>query len=192
MGFSMDTPYISIPGGEPKGTFGAVIEMILRSRLKLHLDERTGGQDEDVNAYLAGLLVSYIDPAYFRFVSRLISRYEADVHQSVEACPEDPARAYWIYKANADDLMVSLGIFHRFLAEQEADLVRIRRYYTAASSCQKRIYRRPTAVSDIQAKLADATPRYLAILSQTRVDYLRFVRQIPPEGWEAFERQMND
>lgn len=191
MGFLPDTPYTPIPGAEPKGTFGSVVEMILRSRLKLHLDEKTGRDDEDVNAYLAGLLVSYIDPDYSRFISGLVSRYEVDVHQAVEACFENPVRVYWIYKANADDLLVSQGIFRRFLAEQGADLVRIRRYYTAASNCQKRIYRRSTAISDIQAKLADATQRYLAILSETRTDYLHFVRQVSPDEWREFERQLN-
>ncbi len=190
MAFRLDTTYALIPNPDPRGTFGTMVEMLLNSRLKLHLDEDPAENDEEVNAYLAGLLVSYIDPAYLHGVYPLLSRYDFDLHQSVVRCCEDRVRTYLIYKLNADNLLMSLGVFRRFLPEAESDLGRIRRYYIAASTCQKRIYRRPTAVSEIQDKLAQEAPRYLAILTETRLTYLGFVQQVAPDDWSDFEKRL--
>ena len=60
-------------------------------------------------------------------------------------------------------------------------MIRIKRYYTSASECQKRIYGRSTALAEIQVKLAEGTERYLTILSQARKDYLRFMEQVGAE-----------
>ena len=190
MVFRLDTPYVLIPGSDPKGTFGSIVEMILKSRLRLHLEECPYSNDEEVNAYLAGLLVSYIDPQYLQAIHPFLSRYDTDVHQSVVRCGEDRVLPYRIYKANADDLLMSLGIFRRFLSEAESEMVRVRRYYIAASSCQQRIYRHPTAVSEIQSRLAGETRRYLAILTETRLNYLSFARQVAPDDWAEFEARL--
>ena len=60
-------------------------------------------------------------------------------------------------------------------------MIRIKRYYSCASECQKRIYGKSTAVAEIQTKLAEGTERYLTILAQARKDYLRFIEQIGSE-----------
>lgn len=195
MALRLDTLYIPLSGeGSPRGTFGTMVEMILKSRLTLHLDEadppRSSGEEESVNAYLAGLLVSYIDPAYLHAVQPFLSPYDVDLHQAVLQCGEDRVLAYRIYKANADDLLLSLGIFRRFLSEADSTLIRVRRYYTAAAGTQKRIYRQPTALSRIQDQLAEETRRYLAILTQARLDYLSFARQVAPDEWAEFEQKL--
>ncbi len=177
----LNTPYYPIPGSQPEGTFGAILEMLLRARLDLQMDSNIQLYDEDVNAYLGGVLVSYIDPKYLLAISEVLSKYDVDVYQAVVRAGVDRVQTYRIYKINADDLLVSLGIFCRLWQEQKSEVIRIKRYYTCASECQKRIYGKSTAVAEIQAKLAEGTERYLAILSQARKDYLRFMEQIGSE-----------
>lgn len=187
MPFNLDTPYYQIPGSQPEATFGAIMEILLKTRLKLRLETNQELYDEDVNAYLAGLLVSYIDPHYLHAISEVLSRYDIDVFQAV-ARAEDRYQAYWIYKVNADDLLVSLGLFRKFHQTAQGELLRIKRYYSSASSYQRRIYGKLTAVGEIQIKLAEWTERYLTILTGARQDYLHFVEhRITPGGLTDFQ-----
>lgn len=185
MTLRLDTPYYVIPGSRPEGTFGAILEMLLKTRVKLHLDTEEETYDDDVNAYLGGLLVSYIDPHHLLAVSGVLSKYDMDVSQAVLDA-HDHVETYRIYKANADDLLVSLGIFRRFWKEEKGEVFRLKRYYDGASECQKRIYRKPTAVGVIQAKLSEETERYLTILSEARTDYLHFVEKLGAEQLSEF------
>lgn len=191
MAFPLNTLYVPLGQPEPEGTFGFMVELLLKSRLKLRLDaDRL--YDEDVNAYMAGLLVSYIDPAYLQWIRRVLGRCDVDIHQAVIQCGEDRVRNYWIYKVNADDLLMSLGVFRQgpdpAEAAEQGELIRIQRYYSAASQFQRRIYGRSTAVGDVQTKLADEIDRYLSILSNTRRDYLHFVQQISQEELNKFQQ----
>lgn len=190
MRFRPDTPYYPIPGSQPEATFGAVMEMLLKTRLKLHLETNQGIYDEDVNTYLAGVLVSYIDPKYLQAISDVLSQYDIDVYQAVERA-EDRYHAYWIYKVNADDLLVSIGIFQNLRKGTPAgELGRIKRYYTFASEYQRRIYGKPTTVGQIQVKLAEATQRYLAILEGARREYLHLIERIHPGELDAFQQSL--
>lgn len=193
MAFPLQTLYQRIGHSEPDGTFGFMVELLLKSRLKLHLDaDRLF--DEDVNVYMAGLLVSYIDPSYLQWMHRILGRCDIDIHQAILHCEEDRVRTYWIYKVNADDLLMSLGLFHPALVpdlpeEAQGEVIRLRRYYHAASQFQTRIYGRPTAVGAIHSKLADEPERYLSILSNTRRDYLQFVPQLSSEEMKELQRE---
>ncbi len=196
MTFRLDTPYYQIPGSQPEATFGAIMEMLLKTRLKLHLETNRQVYDEDVNTYLAALLVSYIDPRYLASIAELLNRYDLDLYQAVEKS-QDRAQAYRIYKVNADDLLVSLGMFRPLWQEERGKLDRMKRYYSSASHYQRRIYGKSTAVGEIQAKLAQGPERYLAILAGTSHDYFHFLECVHPqemlhlvERFKEFERQL--
>ena len=87
---------------------------------------------------------------------------------------------------NADDLLVSLGIFRGAWQQSQGEVIRMKRYYAAASEYQRRIYGKTTAVSEIQTKLSEGTERYQAILEGTRRDYLHFVEHVVPEELANF------
>jgi len=188
--FELSTPYYPIPGSRPEGTFGAIVEMLLKARLQLQLEQNVRQYEEDVNTYLGGVLVSYIDPEYLTAVSEFLSKYDLDVHQLVLRAGADRAQIYWIYKANADDLLLTLGIFRQLGRQPRPEMDRIRRYYQCASECQKRIYGKSTAVAEIQAKLAEDTGRYVSILAQARKEYLHFVQQVGADQLKEFSRQV--
>ncbi len=176
----MNTFYYQLPERRSEATFGAIVQMLLNTRLRLHLETHEQMYDEDVNTYLAGLLVSYIDPRYLSAISEVLSQHDIDVFQSADKAAVR-YHAYWIYKVNADDLLVSLGIFRGSWQQSQGEVIRMKRYYAAASEYQRRIYGKLTAVGEIQTKLSEGTERYLAILEGTRRDYLHFIERLPPE-----------
>jgi len=190
----LDTPYYPIPDPHPQGTFGAVMEILLKSRLKLGLDkeeETTHTCDDDVNAYLAGVLVSYIDPIYLAYVAEVVSQYDFDIVKAVEHA-QDRVAVYRIYKVNADDLLVHLGLFSRVWREEQGRVGRMRQYYTMASQYQRRIYGRMTAVGEVQTKLAIGPERYLDILTQARSDYLHLMDKMGSKEFAEFKRKMEE
>ena len=185
----LNTSCAVLPGSRPEAVFGAVLQMLLRARLDLRLDANGRLYEEDVNAYLGGVLVSYIDPRYLQEISEDLSRYDVDVYEAIDRAMPDRSRMYRIYKVNADDLLLSVGVFQP-VPEPRAELGRIKEYYACAAECQKRIYGRPTAVAEIQVKLAEGTQRYLSVLAQTRKDYLHFVHQISSEELGDFRKRI--
>jgi len=180
MAFGLNTRYYQLPGFQPEPVFGTIVEMLLKTRLRLHLEATEALSDEDVNAYLAGLLVSYVDPGYVNTVSRVVSPYDVDVFQLAEKT-QDHYRAYWIYKVNADDLLLSLGIFRKLWQEEKGEVIRMKRYYAHASEYHRRIYGKPTALGEIHTKLAAGSERYLTILSNTRREYFSLLDQMQSE-----------
>lgn len=182
MGFRLNTSCAVLPGRGLEGTFGWVLRMLLKARLDLGMSDPPSIDEEGVNAYLGGLLVSYIDPQQLAAIAMDVAPRDTDLHLAIDQAMPDKARMYRIYKVNADDLLISLGIFHRFAPERRAQLPRIKQYYGCACEIQKRIYGKWTALAQIQAKLSEGTQRYLALLSQTRKDYLHFVEQISDEN----------
>lgn len=189
MGISLATRCAALPGRRQEGLFGVMLEILLKARLDLHLDQGPSLYEEDVNAYLGGVLVSYVDPEYLGGITGLLSHHDIDVCQAVDRAMPDKVRVYRIYKVNADDLLLTFGIFRP--AREGVDLDRIRQYYACASDFQKRIYGKPTAVAEIQSKLSDCPQRYLAILAQARTGYLHFVEQVSAEHLEDFSRRID-
>ena len=185
----LDTSCAVLPSARPEAVFGAVLEILLRARLDLRLDTDGRLYEEDVNAYLGGVLVSYIDPRYLQGIYEDLSRHDVDLYEAIDRAMPDRSRMYRIYKVNADDLLISLGIFRPAL-EPRAGLERIKEYYACASECQKRIYGKPTAVAEIQTKLSEGTGRYLSVLAQARTDYLHFVRQVSGEELGDFRKRI--
>lgn len=190
MRIRLSTTCALVPGTQPEGVFGAILQLLLKARLDLRLDAEPHSYEEDVNAYLGGVLVSYIDPEALAEIHSLVARYDTDLHLAVDKAMPDKARVYRLYKINADDLLISRGIFRPAAGEVE-ELGRIKEYYACASECQKRIYGKPTAVAEIQAKLSEEAERYLAVLGRLRVGYLHFVRQISGEELADFNRRID-
>lgn len=186
--------YFNLRKQTAEAAYGALVEILLKSRMTLHLDTQHGPNDEDVNAYLAGVLVEYIDAAYRRAAATCLAARDTDVFWQASQS-DDVSHAYWVYKVNADDRLIDLGIFHPPgpppRAKSDAVLAQTKAYYGLASACHHRIYRRDTAVSEIFHKLSSGAERYVSILNQARRDYLTFVQSISEEAWQEWQSSLN-
>lgn len=178
-------PYFDLAKQEREATFGALVEILLKSRLKMSLETNKGFYDEDVNAYLAGVLFEYIDPQYHQAIREVLSGCDTDVFLSATR-EGDPYRLYWVYKVNADDRLMDLGVFRPNQADHEAILVRTKTYYGFAAAYTQRRSGRVTALSDILEKLARRAERYVSILHEARREYLHFVEALTEGELRAF------
>jgi len=174
---------------EAEATFGAIVEILLKSRLRVRSEIHQGFYDEDVNTYLAGVLFDYMDPQYQESVRRYLADRDTDVFLCAtheESC----YRAYWVYKVNADDRLMDLGIFHPQKEGQGAVLGQMKTYYEFAAGYDERRHGHATAVSEIMEKLARRTDRYLSILHQVRREYLHFVEALTDEDLREFRQRL--
>lgn len=186
----LKVPYFNLSKREAEATFGAIVEILLKSRLKAHMETNKGFYDEDVNTYLAGVLVEYIDPQYHQAIRRVLSDRDADVFLSATR-DDDPYRLYWVYKVNADDRLLDVGIFHPQRDDHETLLAQAKMYYGFAGDSHHRRHGRATAVSDILGKLSRWAERYVTILHEARREYLHFVEALTASDLATLQREVD-
>lgn len=174
--------------------FSFMARSILRSRVAMGLDAQTERFDEDVNVYLAHLLLSFADPGALEITKAKISFYDVDLAQQVDRS-RDRVEAYYLYKANADYLLFSLGILRHLEREEHLQRFglrprryanRARFYYLLASSCHQQIYRRPTSISEIFEKLSNQFHRYVAILNSLRSQFYSLHQTLRDQPFTVF------
>ena len=100
------------PGGtrEVEPTFFFMMNCLLYSRLESGNPSNQNYYDEDVNVYLANLLMSFMNPEHHERTKKYLSRYDTDLFDKIQRS-QDVRLKYTIYKTNADFLLISIGIF---------------------------------------------------------------------------------
>lgn len=185
----LEVPSYDLRKRDTEATYGVLVEILLKSRVAMALDTNTDFYDEDVNAYLAGVLFGYLDPGRQEGIRPCLAARDTDVFW--QATREEGAyHTYWVYKVNADDRLVDLGVFHPQQARSDAVLAQAQVYYGLAAEFNHRWHRRTTAVSEILDKLSHWTTRYVAILRQARRDYLQIVETMQHDELREFQRRL--
>jgi hypothetical protein len=185
----LEVPSYDLRKRDTEATYGVLVEILLKSRVAMALDTNADIYDEDVNAYLAGVLFGYLDPERQEGIRPCLAARDTDVFW--EATREEGVyHTYWVYKVNADDRLVDLGVFHPQQARTDAVLAQAQVYYGLAAEFNHRWHRRTTAVSEILDKLSHWTMRYVAILRQARRDYLQIVETMQSDELRGFQRRL--
>ena len=121
--------YFDIPKEERDAVVSFLLDALIRSRAICQLPSNEPEFDEDVNIYLAHLLFAASLPDYQEAVRRYVSIQVSDVADLIERA-EDRVVRYFIYKVNADHLLVHLGIFNDLPVQQKM-LGKTERQYTS-------------------------------------------------------------
>lgn len=199
-GCLMDPLYFNLKDAKRESALGFLLESVLRSRIKMGLKEDPVHPDEDVNIYLASLLLEATLPSFRERMERYASRRDTDIFKMIEEC-QDNALKYLVYKANADHLLFSLGILQQVgesVGPEAAFFEKSRHsyegyaktYYQFASEYHRLIYRKVTGLTIVLTKLSQCFERYEQILSYLREDYLDFYHS-PQEGLSKFMKELD-
>ncbi|MBI4387461.1 MAG: hypothetical protein HY582_00255 [Candidatus Omnitrophica bacterium] len=172
---------------------GYLLNTLLRARAACRMSSNTKGFfDEDVNIYLAHLLLASALPDYQELTHRYLALNSSELLEAVEQS-EDKVLRYFIYKVNADYLLVHLGIFndltvsssHPFHKSERSYIEMGQSYYNQASQCNQLIYRKHTAVGDVLDKLSNHFENYKRILEAIREDFFQLVQKMGSEELES-------
>ncbi len=163
------------------------INSFLLSRIDSDLPSDLAEFDEDVNIYTAALLSGVVSGREDLLRADLVSPCDADVFARVQESKDQRYR-YRVYKANADFLYVSLGIFSEAMAgvdpirapEDEADRLtgRGKSYYQFASAYAERLYGPRAGITEVMDKLSRNFEAYTKVLTWMSGEYLNLVRRL--------------
>lgn len=184
--------YFDIPKQERDSAIAYLLNALLRSRSACRLPSNQSEFDEDVNIYLAHLLFAASLPDYQEAIRRYLSTNVSEMTELVEK-NDDRIVRYFIYKVNADHLMVHLGIFqdlernHQGFGKSEQQFSSMaQNYYRQAANYNRRIYRRETAIGAVLEKLGGGFERYQRILRFARKEFFHFANRFYDEHFRQF------
>ena len=173
------------PAREDVGYF--FINSFLLSRIDSDMPSDLKEYDEDVNVYTASLLAGIVSGREDLLRADLVSPRDTDVFARVQESKDQRYR-YQVYKANADFLYVSLGIFAggaprgpvaEDLEEREQLMTgRGKSYYHFASAYAERLYRSRTGVAEVMDKLSRHFESYTKVMAWMSGEYLHLLRRI--------------
>jgi|SRR3989338_489993 len=178
-----------------------LLDAVIRSRGNCNLPSNREVYDEDVNIYLAHLLFAISTSAYQKLVKKYLVFYPSDLTNLVDTADDNYIR-YFIYKINADNLLVHLGVFQDLsqnmhleqrLCPRSEDQFKeaARAYYEQAAIYNQRIYRKKTAVGEVLAKLSHNFDQYCNILQVTRKDFFHFANHFKDKEFADFMQSVN-
>lgn len=196
----MKDPYLYFDIGkqERDSAIRYLLDAILRSRNEMGVKNVIEEFDEDVNVYLAHLLFAIALPEYHELAEPYLSNESGDVLQWVQSTDDRTIR-YFIFKVNADHLLVRLAVFddlaskprHGIFQRSEKHYTELGRlYYEQASNYHSRIYRKRTGVGEVLIKLARYFDTYSSLLRSVRRDYLHFVTRFRDQAFDHFMQEL--
>ena len=178
---SVATIYKPLGSDSPEETYFYMMNCLLYSRVESGFPSNDDYLDEDVNVYLANLLTETACSGSGDGEAGPLVSYDIALFQRVRET-DNPRQKYMLYKAHADNLLISLGIFgnakgsrlnsNPYMAMSENSYIgRGKSYYSLAQSYAIETHRRSTAVADVLGKLSRGFEKYVKILAHLRSDY---------------------
>jgi len=175
-----------------------MMNCLLYSRVECGFPSNADSFDEDVNVYLAGLLTALVDGERAARARSPLALDDLSVADAAAAAGR-PRERYELYRASADRILVSLGIFKnargrrpdsrsRLHLSDAAYVGRGEAYYALAQSYAVQTFRRSNAVSACLGKLSRDLERYLAVLSTLRGEYLNICETLSEGALYHLER----
>ena len=190
--------YFDITKQERDSAIRYLLGAIIKCRREKDFPSNIYTFDEDVNIYLAHLLFAFSLPEYHEMAEPYISLDTSDILRWVRAT-EDRTIRYFIFKVNADHLLVHTAIFddlpkhtrQKFFKRSLKHYLELAKlYYDQAASYHTRIYRKKTGVGDVLEKLAHYFESYQELLRLVRREYFSFVTSFRDQAFHHFMSEL--
>ncbi|MFH0986375.1 MAG: hypothetical protein V1882_12745 [Candidatus Omnitrophota bacterium] len=200
------TPYLyfGLSNEDRESAIYFLLESILKSKDQTSGLVRTPSYDEDVNIYLAHLLFAVSLPEYHDMADPFLSSNANEVFEWVRET-DDPMLRYFIFKVNADHLLVQSTIFNpdpqlakRFSAkkdisgEKSDERLSAIFYYNQASRSHAGVYDKKTGVGEVLGKIAGQFDVYQRILVGVKEDYFKFIDCFREQAFRHFLVKLGD
>ena len=169
-------------------TFFLMLNCLLLTRAKNDFGQGENRFEEEVNVYLANLMTAFSNPSYVERLRPHLSEHDIEVFRRLKNS-SDARLKYTIYKANADFLLFSIGLFDaageaslplgpEFKHGHQGQMGRGQTYYHFAFSYSKRVPGLGNTITEVLEKLAKGFEKYVTILTYVRGEYFDIVKRI--------------
>ena len=119
--------------------------------------------DDGVNIYLTGALTGLFHPATLKLMREYVVPINSDPGQRADSMTTRSEK-YWLYRANADFLLMRLGLFHPSGLPFHAHLDRGSTYYAAAAGYRQEIDGGRSPLVEVLEKMCIGFNRYVGLL----------------------------
>ena len=192
--------YFDVTTQERDSAIRYILGSIINARNQANFPSNYYLFDEDVNIYLAHLLFAMSLPEYHEMAEPYLSIETSDVLQMVRQT-EDRTIRYFIFKVNADHMMIHTAIFddlgkknqYRFFnrpAQHYQGLAKL--YYDQAAAYHKRIYRKQTGIGEVLEKISRYFDQYQSVLKIAKRDYFNFINHFRDQAFSQFMTEVKD
>ena len=191
--------YFQLNNEERESAVYFLLEAILKARDNDPELGKSNFFDEDVNMYLAHLLFAMSLPEYHDMADPFLSDDPNEVLGWARET-EDPTLRYFIYKANADTMLIRSTIFTEKLPEPKRIIFKRREngpnrlaviYYDQAARCHRGIFQKKTGVGEVLEKISEQYELYQKLLFRIKDDYFKFVDCFRDQAFRHFFLKLN-
>jgi hypothetical protein len=180
--------YFDLKDNQKEPTFLFMLNCVLFTRVKNDIEAGDNRFEEEVNVYLANLLTAFSKPSYIENLRPYLSDHDIEVFRRLERS-NDARLKYTIYKANADFLLFSIGVFDsagetsfplgpEFRHGHQGQMGRGQTYYHFAFSYSKRVPGVGGTISEVLEQLSRGFEKYVTILTYLRGEYFDIVQRL--------------
>lgn len=180
--------YFDLKDKHKEPTFFFMLNCLLLTRAKNDIEAADNQFEEEVNVYLANLMTAFANPSYIERLRPYLSDHDIEVFRRLEQS-NDARLKYTIYKANADFLLFSIGVFDaagenslplgpEFRHGHQGQMGRGQTYYHFAFSYSKRLPGVGETISEVLEQLSKGFEKYATILSYLRGEYFDIVQRL--------------
>lgn len=191
--------YFDISKQERDSAIRYLLGAIIKCRRESNFPSNYYTFDEDVNVYLAHLLFAVSIPEYHEMAEPYLSLETSDILNWVRTT-EDRTIRYFIFKVNADHILLHTAIFDDLAQKPKQNLFKrsgkhyrelAQLYYEQAAVYHNRIYRKKTGVGEVLEKIGKYFDAYQALLKMVRREYFTFVTNFRDSAFQHFMSQVD-
>ncbi len=192
--------YFDISKQERDSAIRYLLGIIIKTRQESNFPSNSLTYDEDVNVYLAHLLFAVSLPEYHDMAEPYLSLDSSDILKWVRAT-EDRILRYFIFKVNADHILIHSAIFDDLTETKKIGLMKkspkhyrelAKLYYDQSAAYHKKIYRNRTGVVEVLQKLSTYFESYQELLKRVRRDYFDFVNGFRDQAFHQFMHEVKN
>jgi len=180
--------YFDMKDKHKEPTFFFMLNCLLLTRIQNDLESDDSVFEQEVNVYLANLLTAFTNPSYIECLRPYLSEHDMELFTRLKNS-NDARLKYTIYKANADFLLFSIGVFDsvgehsvplgpQFKHGHQGQMGKGQTYYHFAFSYSKRVPGVADTMTEVLEQLAKGFEKYVTILTYLRGEYFDIVKRL--------------
>lgn len=190
--------YFDMSSNERDSALRFLLSAIIKTKEEHPQLIRKATVDEDVNVYLAHLMFAIALPEYHEMADPYLSKHSSDIMQWVKGT-EDRTVRYFIYKVNADHLLMHTTLFQDLVGVKKKAIFKSSDeyyrelavlYYAEAAKYHQQMNHKKTGIAHVLEKVAADFRYYQRILELVRDDYFTFVQTFREKHFNILENEI--
>lgn len=192
------TSYYDIQSRSIDDTFFFFLDNLLKARIELHFDTGNHEYDQEVNLYLAHLLVIFSTEHYSLENKPYVSPFDFDIRKYLEQHP-GLRNEYTVYKDNADFALIvseAFGGYHhkgsyhsRVLADSD-DKQKIAQYYSLAATALGHLRGMNETLVHVLYTIGQYIQEFAELIKRVAHEYFKLIESLSKGSFYHLQKEI--